>query len=124
MNPSRFIFILCLLFSFDSQAATETIAQGSSLCDASGIVCMNGKITYSRGEKSISINGRLRKTHGPGLLSFQLQGITPIKEIIVHAVDFDIEGKYSEIIRTKFRPPLSSQTEWSLKEIIFIPNRP
>ena len=118
----RLILLVALLNgSALSWAATEIIFSDSSVCDFHDLVCANVRITFDINEKVMEIHGRVYRAHGKGVLTFYLNGITPINEQISHPVTIEVKGHYNEIIRAKFQPPLSNQTEWSLQEVVFDP---
>ena len=118
---SYVLLIVVFLCNGTTLAATDTVYADSGLCDIHNRVCASIRITFDINEDIMQIRGRMYRPAGEGTLRFFLRGITPLNEAIVHIVEIDVKGQYNEIIRYKFRPPLSNQTEWSLKEMMFDP---
>lgn len=103
------------------QARSETLFADSRLCDFHNFICANIRIAYEYNEKIMHIRGRIHKPHGKGLLTFYMEGITPINERISLPITIEVRGQYNEIISKKLQTPLSNRTEWSLKEMVFDP---
>lgn len=109
------------LFSFPATAAWETILSTSSICDQQGRVCLQGTIRFESNSKIMEIQARLHRTAGPGTLTFEFFGTTPLDEQVYHSTSVDIRGRYNESISHKVGPPYSNRTRWSLSRIIFEP---
>ena len=118
----RYVILIGLLsVSSFSHAEIDIIFYDSAACDFHNRVCGNFRITHSRNDNIIEIRGRTSKPAGAGDLVFHFQGITPLNETIEHQIMINLKGRYNEIVSAKFKPPLSNETEWSLKTFVFEP---
>lgn len=128
MNKRRCILVVTVLFSLiglalpqESSAAWEPVLEQGSVCDTSDRVCFQGSIDFDPNKKVIEIRGRLYKTAGEGVLTFEFTGETPLGENVFHPATVNIQGRYSESISHKLGPPYSNQTDWSLYRLTFTP---
>lgn len=108
-----------LLFSLPALAAWQTIHSSSSLCDQDGLVCFQSDIRYKSNSKIMEIRGNLYRTAGPGTLTFEFFGITPLGERVYHSTSVEVRGRYSESIYHKLGPPYSNRTQWTLNRVTF-----
>lgn len=114
-------FLLTLPLS--ALAAWETLHSSSSICDTDNQVCLQTTILFESNSKVIEIRGRLHRTAGPGTLTFEFFGTTPLGEQVYHASSTEVRGRYSESISHKFGPPYSNRTAWALHRITFRPDK-
>lgn len=117
------IYFLFWLFSTPALAAWDTILSTSSICDPDGLVCLQSTIRFESNSKIMEIEGRLYRTAGPGTLTFEFFGTTPLDEQVYHSTSVQIHGRYNESISHKIGPPYSNRTQWSLNRIVFEPAR-
>lgn len=117
----RGFYCFVWLFSMPALAAWETILSTSSICDQEEQVCLQSNIRFEPNSKVMDIRGRLYKTAGPGTLTFEFFGTTPLNEQVYHSTSVHIRGRYNESIAHKIGPPYSNRTSWSLSRIVFEP---
>jgi len=115
----HYLSLLLVIFPLSATAAWKTVHSSSSTCDQDEKVCLQSTIRFESNSKIMEIRGHLHRTAGPGTLTFEFFGTTPLGEQVYHASSVDVRGRYNESISHKFAPPYSNRTEWTLNRITF-----
>lgn len=122
MNKGKLLVILILAgLAEPTWSAREPVLEYGSICDTGNRVCFQGRIDFDPNKKIIEVQGRLYKTAGAGVLTFEFTGETPLNEHVFHPTTVKIQGRYNESISHKLGPPFSNRTDWSLYRLTFTP---
>ncbi len=99
----------------------QRIAWDQNICATNGDFCLRGNIEYNKKSKNISLNGRIDRSAGPGIVTIWFKGLTSTnKEAVVH-MTFRVRGHYSEIVRHSVYTGYWGQVDWRLDEVQFEP---
>ncbi len=116
------ILLLALFTVADlSLAVSREIVRGRAICDQTETACIDGVITWYKNDKTIKIEGRLRRAVTPGKLHFLFSGHLSTGEQVFHTQQVELRGKRGEIIDERFKPPFSNQTIWALHQLRYEP---
>ena len=118
----RFVVLSTLLLL----AATSAFAgerlymkKNETFCDSNGVLCLRGSLTYRVNSRIVSLNARVQKQTGPGVIHITLagtnrQGMLRRTEIII-----TIRGTHSEIIDHQMVPGAPDVYEWAISSFLF-----
>ncbi len=114
--------LLLLFFVICAQAGERYyLKKSETFCDSSGVLCLNGSLSYRVNPRILSLNARVQKKTGPGFIRIILiganwQGIERFTEISI-----SIRGTYSEIIDHSMRTNEPDVSEWEISSFRFQP---
>ena len=95
------------------------IRKSESFCDSSGILCLRGSLTYRPNSRVVSLNARVQKQTGPGIIRIYLSGINRREMLRRAEIVISIRGTHSEIIDHQMRPDAPDVTLWELSSFEF-----
>jgi len=97
------------------------IKKSETFCDSSGVLCLNGSLSYRVNPRIMSLNARVQKKTGPGKIRFILTGVNWQGIESITEINISIRGAYSEIIDHKMRPDAPDVAEWKILSFRFLP---
>lgn len=105
-----------------ASAHTQFLVKYSVFCSDNEKLCIRGQVTYNDHRNSIRVEGRIPKTYQAGLASLRFRGTTPGGQTVHTALDFKVDGRYSELVNTVIIPAPPNQADWTMTAFYFTPD--
>ena len=120
--PAVVTTVTLLLFSPLSVASErQYLKKKETFCDVTETLCLHGSLTYRVNSRIVSLNARVEKQTGPGVLHITLTGTNRQDVLRLTEITVTIRGKHSEIVDHKLRPDAPDVSEWHLSSFTFEP---
>ena len=115
--PLLFVFLVCAT----SLLAADHffIKKNEVFCSSSGTLCIKGSLSYRVNPRILSLNARVQKRTGPGVIRIRLTGANRQNMQRYTEMNVSIRGTYSEIIDHKMRPDAPDVADWHISSFTF-----
>lgn len=114
------LFVLMVTGSATVSFASDYLLWGKEICDQRGNVCFDGKIDVDHEKQKIIVEGRMRRSSKPGLVTISFDGITKDNKSAYTYVKFSISGQASDIVSKEIQVGhWGEDVKWRIKELSF-----
>jgi len=118
----RMPVLLLLFVVLCAQAGDRTyLKKNETFCDSSGELCLAGSLSYRVNPRILSLNARVKRKTGPGVIRIILAGVNRQGIEKITEMSIPIRGTYSEIIDRDMRPDAPDVSEWKISAFRFLP---
>jgi hypothetical protein len=93
--------------------------KNETFCDSSGVLCLHGSLTYRVNSRIVSLNARVQKQTGPGVIRITLAGTNRQDMLRRTEIMITIRGTHSEIIDHQMVPGAPDVYEWEISSFLF-----
>jgi hypothetical protein len=93
--------------------------KNETFCDSSGVLCLRGSLTYQTNSRIVSLNARVQKQTGPGVIHITLAGTNRHDMLRRTEIIIIIRGTHSEIIDHQMVPGAPDVYEWEISSFLF-----
>jgi len=109
-----------LIVTGASAAPREYLFRGERICDANGVLCFRGTLSYHSNPRLLRLRARVQTASGPGLLRIMLVGANQQGHRRLAPFEVRVRGRYSEIINHKMIPDYPDTQGWAVERVEFI----
>lgn len=122
MLARSLIIGLALFTSFASASERHYLKRNELFCDDRGSICVRGTLSYDVNPRLLSLNARVQKAPGPGVLRIRVSGTNRLGHVHHATIESRVGGHASEIIDHRMVPDAPDVYRWNLDSIAFVPD--
>jgi hypothetical protein len=89
-------------------------------CDAEGLACIYGSLTFRVNTRLLWLNGRLKTSPGPGTLTITVKGTTRLGHVRYAPMEIPLRGRANDIVDFEMIPDHPDVYNWQIEEIRYV----